>query len=165
MILYKLNHTKTTMNRELLMGAMFYDKLSYSEKGVVNLAKKYNHYSDDVFACIVMPKLVPVINDNDERMWCYTKLLTIKEDTVSGFCIMYYNNTEVQIKHIFLTPECRKRGWFTQFITGFKEQFKTIKTISLDTSTEGMIRACNKTDFKLIRKCDNGKDLLFRWDR
>ena len=156
------------MNRQQLMGAcydLFYEKLTPDERGVVALAKKYNHYADDVFACIVMPKLVPLVNADDKPMGCHTKLLTLEEDNVSGFCIMYYRQDEVHLKHVFLEPIYRQHGWFSIFINGFRDQFKNIKKISLATSSEGMVRACHKNNFKLIRKCDNGKDLLFEWKR
>jgi len=138
------------------------NKLDKDERIIVCMSAEYDFYKQDVLMTMLAPKIGRF--DKGDAIKGYN-LLIVKDGVKMGFVIFWWNIPEgsLQIKFIFLKPEHRQKGFFTQLITKYRDNKDELglKTIHLDTKEEGMIRAANKNGFKYVRKCDNGEDLLF----
>ena len=106
------------------------------------------------------------ITDGEGRkMQCIAKAIEYPSSGPIGFHITFANPWGVQLKYFYILEEYRRQGHGERFIK------KMIDTragqldggISLATAESNMVKLCHKVGFKMIRICDNKKDLLFRY--
>jgi ribosomal protein S18 acetylase RimI-like enzyme len=146
-IVTKLNYTKLKMDKN---------------KQIQSIAKKYGFFPEEVKEALLIPSISLITDTQDRLLKTHCSLYTKNKNNFNGFSILWYNDHEIQIKFIFIEPGFRGKGFGKEFLNKLKNM--GVPKISLATRNNTMVRICHKCGYKLIRKCDNDKDLLFIWE-
>ncbi len=118
------------------------NKLGEEKIKVFGLAVENNFYPLDIMFCLVM---------EDNYILKYW-----------GFMIYSKKECGVWIKYIFIKPEYRRKGIFTEIINNFKCVFERI---TFESREKSMKEFAKKHNFKKIRLCLNNKDILYGWNK
>lgn len=133
------------------------------------MSKDYNFYQDNICAEILKLRgFINVVDPYGQKVKVSAVLFKNYEDP-SGFAIIHKykghkgmesENPHIVIAYIFVKPEYRRKGYFTDYI---KQLQSENDELYIESSKYECIHGANKYGFKFVRKCDNGDDLLFKW--
>jgi GNAT superfamily N-acetyltransferase len=142
------------------------EHLNEEERWIANVSHDNGFFGMDIPQWMLAGKSdrIRVTDDEDRKMKCLAKAIEY-EGTRIGFHISLSNPWGIQLKYFFILEEYRHQGHGERFLK------KMIDTragqldggISLATAESNMVKLCHKVGFKMIRICDNKKDLLFRY--
>ena len=117
-------------------------------KTIVDDAVKYGFYPDEIKLYNDLYHHNPILFTSafkfDVRNW--------------GWAIVLEKDDFVEVRFIFVYPECRRQGNFKMLINSLKEKMKRIIVCSKEPT---MIRSLISLGFKLDGKSINGKELRY----
>tara|TARA_R110000782_G_scaffold267777_1_gene363518 strand:+ start:1098 stop:1529 length:432 start_codon:yes stop_codon:yes gene_type:complete len=140
------------------------EHLNEEERWIANVSHDNGFFGMDILMWMVAGKYDGITDDEDRKMKCLAKAIEYEGKPI-GFHITFSNPWGMQLKYFYILEEYRRQGHGERFIK------KMIDTragqldggISLATAESNMVKLCHKVGFKMIRICDNKKDLLFRY--
>lgn len=146
-----------TKQASKIISKMFNEK----EEVIVRISDYYDFYPKEILTTMVSMKLHNYGTYKNKRP---EKELLIIRDNIVGFYIKGYcqKTGNCMLEYIFILPEFRRNGIFTNLIQTLKAQEDEIW---IDTDKPEMIRCLNKLGFKCNGKCLNNKELSFRWNK
>ena len=140
------------------------EHLNEEERWILNVSYDNGFFCMQILMWMLTGKSDVITDDEDRKMECLAKAIEYEGKRI-GFHITFSNPWGIQLKFFFILEEYRRQGHGERFLK------KMIDTragqlddgISLATSESNMVKLCHKVGFKMVRTCDNNKDLLFRY--
>ena len=140
---------------------MFAKMFKEQEDLILRLANHYKFYPAEIFSTMLAIKKFKYGTYKNKTP--EIELIVIEENIV-GFYIKGYcqKSGSCMLEFIFIIPEYRRNGIFTNFIQNLK---KEEDDIWIATDKPEMIRGLNKLGFKCNGKCKNNRELSFSWKK
>ena len=114
-------------------------------------AKKYSFYHTELSFLLAMNIVGNIQNIPTSAEYFYVF-------NSKGWAVILLKPTFVEVKYIFVRPEYRRTGFFTQLVKKLKGHEKEI---SVCTRQEIMVKALVKNGFKLNGRSTNGEELRY----
>jgi len=140
------------------------EHLNEEERWISNISYDNDFFAKDIIMSMLAGKFDRITDGEGRKMQCVAKAIEYERKPI-GFHITFANPWGVQLKYFYILEEYRRQGHGERFMK------KMISTraglldggISLSTAESNMVKLCHKVGFKMVRVCDNKKDLLFRY--
>ena len=132
---------------------------------IIEMCNEFNFYPNEIKAYFIAinSQMILITDEKNKPVKMDSIIIESNDGNILGFYINEnHSDGLVLLKFIFIKPKYRRRGLSTHIISKLKE---TSNRISIDTDKPSMIHLLHKLDFKFHKKCLNGKEICFYWNK